>query len=139
MDATLMKFKRFEEHSHQLENTRIKANYDRLLCRFRLLTLPDNTQSETEVITDKYLLLSPFHNGRFTLNDVDYQLKIRWFLIWHSSIIKPNSRSQDKAKRDSKNVIIPELLPYKRKTSIMLCIYVFLITSLKIGLSLYAV
>ena len=128
-------------------------SYDRFTGRFTLTTLlaktnnqdnnnasPNTSQSPTpkpvsikRVLSSKNVFFSPFSSLAFRLNGVDYQTSISWFLLWRSSIYQANTIG----KATPTNRLIKELLPHRRRRTILLSSYMVMITSIKLGLMLF--
>ncbi|MCL1149578.1 hypothetical protein [Shewanella ulleungensis] len=72
------------------------------------------------------IILSPWRKQQIMVNNIPYNLTIRWFVLWRSSLTPQQSAPQ----RPS----IEELLPQRRRKSIMIALYVGLISTIKLTL-----
>lgn len=106
-------FERMQTAEHEIENNLISVSYDRLSTRFSI-------RANEKIIFSKLLLFLPIHNANLSLGENTYKLKIRWFILWRSSLSL------------NKKIIIKELLYRRRKRSIGLFIYFLLISLIKI-------
>ena len=117
-----MQFKRIESQTHQIDDTSLRTSYDRYTGKLTLSSLRDGA-----VLASKNIFLSPFSSRSFCLNEKQYQLRASWGIIWQSCIvevIKPHN---------STRTIIKELLPQRRRRTIIVCSYVAMINLIKIA------
>ena len=150
-----MNITRFDTQSHQLNASVINVSYDRWTGRFTLTTdliqtnanhhdeicnSPTSTKSRPlapvnikRVLSTKNIFFNPFSHMAFRLNGIDYLVSVSWFMIWRSSVFQTNSL----ADANQSTVSISELLPRRHRRSIILCSYVAVITSIKLGLMLF--
>ena len=116
-----MAFKRIQQQTHQIGDSKIEVSYDRFTTRFRI------TSNGKEVYS-KLLLFWPIHKATLTLpanrqnqGGQQYELGIFWFIIWSAklSLFEGSSKNPDL----SNKLIIPELLEIRRRKSIGILIY----------------
>jgi len=112
-----MAFERIHKQTHIIAGTTVRVCYDRFTSRFEV-------KSESEVIYSSLLLLLPIKNVDISINKQKFTLKIRWFILWQSTLV------------NSTGVVVSELLYRRRKKSINLFIYFMLISSIKIAIGL---
>ena len=116
-----MAFKRVQQQTHQIGESKIEVSYDRFTTRFKI------TSNGKEVYS-KLLLFWPIHKATLTL-PVDQQnqggqqcnLRILWFIIWSAklSLNKESSKNLELGN----HLVIPELLEIRRRKSIGILIY----------------
>jgi len=116
-----MRFERQQHKTHLIDNHKIEVSYDRFTTRFSL------SINEQWVYT-RLLLLGPWRKQNLIINDIPYYLSIRWFVLWRSSLTPQQSSPQ----RPS----IKELLPQRRRKSIMIALYIGLISTIKLTLGI---
>lgn len=116
-----MRFERQQYKTHLIDNHKIEVSYDRFTTRFNL------SINEQRVYT-RLLLLGPWRKQQLMINDIFYYLSIRWFVLWHSSL----TPQQPSPQRPS----ITELLPQRRRKSIMIALYIGLISTIKLTLGI---
>ncbi|MGI2174633.1 hypothetical protein [Shewanella ulleungensis] len=114
-----MRFERQQHKTHIIDDQKIDVRYDRFTTRF---SLSINEQR----VYSRLLLLSPWRKQQIMVNNIPYNLTIRWFVLWRSSLTPQQSAPQ----RPS----IEELLPQRRRKSIMIALYVGLISTIKLTL-----
>jgi len=110
---------RQQHKAHLIDNQKIAACYDRFSTRFSLSV---NQQQ----VYSRLLLLSPWRKQHIIINNIPYNLTIRWFVLWRSSL----TPAQPSPQRPS----ISELLPQRRRKSIVIAIYAGLISAIKLTL-----
>lgn len=113
-----MKFERTQTQSHKVANSTLHVFYDRLSTKFVL-------KENDKPIYSAFLGLLPIRKSVILINGEFYTIKIFWLLLWQSKIVRKN------------DVIINELLNRRRRQSIVLLIYMALITGMKIGVFLF--
>ncbi|MBQ4889590.1 hypothetical protein A9267_11620 [Shewanella sp. UCD-FRSSP16_17] len=146
-----MKITRYDTQSHQLNGSVINANYDRWTGRFTLTTdliqnqkpinhSPPSAENQVlepvnikRVLGSKNIFLNPFSTMMFRLNGIDYLARVSWFVVWRSRIYQTKLA----ANTNQSTLSIEELLPRRHKRSIILCSYVAMITSIKLGMLLF--
>ncbi|WP_372943076.1 hypothetical protein [Shewanella sp.] len=114
-----MRFERLQHKTHIADNQIIDVCYDHFTTRF---SLSINGQR----VYTQLLLLGPWRKQNLMINHIPYNLAIRWFVLWRSSLTPQQSSPQ----RPS----ITELLPTRRRKSIMVAIYAGLISTIKLTL-----
>ncbi|MGB6135109.1 MAG: hypothetical protein WBG74_00845 [Shewanella sp.] len=114
-----MRFERLQHKTHIADNQIIDVCYDRFTTRF---SLSINGQR----VYTRLLLLGPWRKQNLMINHIPYNLTIRWFVLWRSSL----TPQQSSPHRPS----ITELLPLRRRKSIMIAIYAGLISTIKLTL-----
>ncbi|MCT8987439.1 hypothetical protein [Shewanella phaeophyticola] len=114
-----MQFERQQHKTHIIDNQKIDVCYDRFTTRFSL------SINEHQIFS-RLLLLSPWRKQQLMINNIPYNLTIKWFVLWRSSLTPQQSSPQ----RPS----IEELLPQRRRKSIMITLYLGLISSIKLTL-----
>lgn len=119
-----MTFKRIQQQTHQIGDSKIEVSYDRFTTRFRI------TSNGKEVYS-KLLLFWPIHKATLTLpanrqsqenqQVQQYDLSIFWFIIWSAklSLFEDSSKTLDLSNKR----VIPELLEIRRRKSIGILIY----------------
>ncbi|GGQ25336.1 hypothetical protein [Shewanella litoralis] len=116
-----MRFERQQHKTHLIDNHKIEVSYDRFTTRFNL------SINEQRVYT-RLLLLGPWRKQQLMINDTPYSLTIRWFVLWRSSLTPQQSSLQ--------RPFITELLPQRRRKSIMIALYIGLISTIKLTLGI---
>ncbi len=127
-----MKFKRIESQTHQIDGISLLTSYDRFTGRITLSSVSNKAVSNKAVLASKNMFLSPFSPRSFCLNDKQYQLRASWVLLWQSSIVEivqPHNTSVS---------IINELLPKRRRRTVMVCSYVAMMSLIKLAFLLTA-
>ncbi len=114
-----MVFERVQKQNHHVADSDLTISYDRFTTRFEM-------KVAEEVIYSSLLMFMPIRNRELSINNQLFTLKIRWFILWQSKL------------ENSKGVVIKELLYLRRRKSISLCIYFMLISSVKVGMVLFA-
>ncbi|WP_350431504.1 hypothetical protein ABIS04_14580 [Shewanella sp. H8] len=114
-----MAMTRQQHKEYLIDNRKIDVYYDRFTTRFSIVI---NQQR----IYSRLLLLSPWRKQQIMINNIPYNLTIRWFVLWRSSL----TPAQPSPQRPS----ITELLPQRRRKSIMIVIYGGLISAIKLTL-----
>lgn len=114
-----MAMTRQQHKEYLIDNRKIDVYYDRFTTRFSIMI---NQQR----IYSRLLLLSPWRKQQIMINNIPYNLTIRWFVLWRSSL----TPAQPSPQRPS----ITELLPQRRRKSIMIVIYGGLISAIKLTL-----
>ncbi|MGX9460799.1 hypothetical protein ACWXWU_06075 [Shewanella sp. A14] len=116
-----MAMTRQQHKAHLIDNQKIDVCYDRFTTRFSIVI---NQQR----IYSRLLLLSPWHKQQIMINNIPYNLTIGWFVLWSSSLT-PDQPSP-------LHPSITELLPQRRRKSIMIAIYGGLIITIKLTLGI---
>ncbi|MFT6255996.1 MAG: hypothetical protein ACJAT8_000526 [Cellvibrionaceae bacterium] len=116
-----MRFEPKQHKTHLIDNQKIDVYYNRVTTRF---SLSINQQQ----VYSRRLVLSPWRKQQILINNTPYNLTIIWFLLWRSSLT-PTQQSD-------RHPTIIELLPERRRKSIMIAIYFGLISSIKLTLGI---
>ncbi|KVX01139.1 hypothetical protein [Shewanella frigidimarina] len=114
-----MAMTRQQHKAHLIDNQKIDVYYDRFTTRFSLAVNEQRVYS-------RLLLLSPWRKQQIMINNIPYNLTIGWFVLWRSSLTPDQSSPQHPS--------ITELLPQRRRKSIMIAIYAGLISAIKLTL-----
>ncbi len=114
-----MAFERIQEQAHTIAGSTIVVSYDRFTTRFKI-------KKENEIIYSALLLFLPFRNADVAINNQLFTLNILWFILWQSKLVNTDG------------IVITELLERRRKKSIGMFIYFLLLSSIKIGIGLFA-
>jgi hypothetical protein len=114
-----MAMTRQQHKVHLIDNHKIAVCYDCFSTRFSLSV---NQQQ----VYSRLLLLSPWRKQQIMINNIPYNLIIRWFVLWRLSL----TPDQPSPQRPS----ITELLPQRRRKSIVIAIYAGLISAIKLTL-----
>ena len=114
-----MAMTRQQHKVHLIDNQKIAVCYDHFSTRFSLSV---NQQQ----VYSRLLLLGPWRKQLIMINNIPYNLTIRWFVLWRSSL----TPDQPSPQRPS----ITELLPQRRRKSIVIAIYAGLISAIKLTL-----
>ena len=114
-----MAMTRQQHKAHLIDNQKIDVYYHRFTTRFSLAVNEQRVYS-------RLLLLSPWRKQQIMINNISYNLTIRWFVLWRSSLTPAQPSPQ--------RLSITELLPQRRRKSIMIAIYAGLISSIKLTL-----
>ncbi|RPA30994.1 hypothetical protein [Shewanella frigidimarina] len=114
-----MRFEPKQHKTHLIDNQKIDAYYDRFTTRFSLAVNEQRVYS-------RLLLLSPWRKQQIMINNIPYNLTITWFVLWCSSLTPAQPSPQ--------RLSITELLPQRRRKSIMIAIYAGLISTIKLTL-----
>tara|TARA_R110000796_G_scaffold191617_5_gene308323 strand:+ start:7215 stop:7586 length:372 start_codon:yes stop_codon:yes gene_type:complete len=114
-----MAMTRQQHKAHLIDNQKIDVYYHRFTTRFSL------SINEQQVFS-RLLLLSPWRKQQIMINNIPYNLTITWFVLWCSSLTPAQPSPQ--------RLSITELLPQRRRKSIMIAIYAGLISSIKLTL-----
>lgn len=96
-----MSFERFHQHRHIVGGNSVCFSYDRFKTKFEVKVGDSITYS-------KYLLFWPKHKATVQIGSSSYGLCVYSFLIWRSYLKKDNS------------VVVKELLPKRRRRSLIL-------------------
>ena len=116
-----MAMTRQQHKAHLIDNQKIDVYYDRFTTRFSLAVNEQRVYS-------RLLLLSPWRKQQIMINNISYNLTIRWFVLWRSSLTPAQPSPQ--------RLSITELLPQRRRKSIMIAIYAGLISAIKLTLGI---
>tara|TARA_R110001592_G_scaffold197427_1_gene445415 strand:+ start:2439 stop:2810 length:372 start_codon:yes stop_codon:yes gene_type:complete len=116
-----MAMTRQQHKAHLIDNQKIDVYYHRFTTRFSLAVNEQRVYS-------RLLLLSPWRKQQIMINNISYNLTIRWFVLWRSSLTPAQPSPQ--------RLSITELLPQRRRKSIMIAIYAGLISSIKLTLGI---
>ena len=116
-----MAMTRQQHKAHLIDNQKIDVYYDRFTTRFSLAVNEQRVYS-------RLLLLSPWRKKQIMINNISYNLTIGWFVLWRSSLTPAQPSPQ--------RLSITELLPQRRRKSIMIAIYVGLISAIKLTLGI---
>lgn len=114
-----MAMTRQQHKAHLIDNQKIDVYYHRFTTRFSLAVNEQRVYS-------RLLLLSPWRKQQIMINNISYNLTIRWFVLWRSSLTLAQPSPQ--------RLSITELLPQRRRKSIMIAIYAGLISAIKLTL-----
>ena len=114
-----MAFERIQTEIHMTSDDKVVVYYDRITTRFHI-------KHGDTVVYSSYLIFLPFRKDEIIIGNQAFILKIRWFILWQSKLLKND------------NVIIKELLSRRRKKSIGLFIYFLLASTVKVGIGLIA-
>ena len=116
-----MAMTRQQHKAHLIDNQKIDIYYHRFTTRFSLAVNEQRVYS-------RLLLLSPWRKQQIMINNISYNLTIRWFVLWRSSLTPAQPSPQ--------RLSITELLPQRRRKSIMIAIYAGLISAIKLTLGI---
>ena len=116
-----MAMTRQQHKAHLIDNQKIDVYYHRFTTRFSL------SINEQQVFS-RLLLLSPWRKQQIMINNIPYNLTITWFVLWCSSLTPAQPSPQ--------RLSITELLPQRRRKSIMIAIYAGLISAIKLTLGI---
>jgi hypothetical protein len=111
-----MKFERIQTQRHEISDSTIDVSYDRFTTKF---VVKENDMP----IYSAFLGIGPFRKSEIAINGNSYTLEIFWLLLWQSKLKSKGS------------VVINELIARRRRQSIVMLIYMAIITSMKIGLT----
>jgi hypothetical protein len=111
-----MNFERIQSQKHEIADSTIDVLYDRFTTKFVV-------KENSALIYSAFLGICPIRKSEIVVNGNSYSLEIFWLLLWRSKIINKGS------------VVINELLARRRRQSIVVLIYMAIITSMKIGLT----
>lgn len=114
-----MSFKRIQQQTHLIAGSTVLVLYDRFTTRFTI-----KKEDSDSIIFTCYLAFLPFRKAKIDINYHPFILKIRWFLLWRSTLINESG------------VVIKELLERRRRQSISLGIYLLLVSSIKFSVIL---
>lgn len=114
-----MQFERQQHKTHIIDNQKIDVCYDRFTTHFSLSINEQRVYSQL-------VLLSPWRKQQLMINNIPYNLTINWFVLWRSSLTPQQSSPQHPS--------IEELLPQRRRKSIMIALYLGLISTIKLTL-----
>ena len=104
-----MGFERFQNHQHVVADNVIDVSYDRFTTKFEIKV------NDVVAYTERFWLW-PSHKAVIKLDSRPYLLSVYWFLLWGA-----------KLKKDGE-IVVGELLPKRRRSSIILLGYgVFII------------
>ncbi len=105
-------FERIQKHQHFVNGQPLAAYYDRITTKFSL-------EYQGKLVLSKYLLFWPSHKAKVQINAGTYTLKITWLLVWNAYL------------KANKKVVVKELLPQRRRRSVILLGYFIVITSIR--------
>jgi hypothetical protein len=111
-----MNFERIQSQKHEIADSTIDVLYDRFTTKFVV-------KENNALIYSVFLGICPIRKSEIVVNGNSYSLEIFWLLLWRSKIINKGS------------VVINELLARRRRQSIVVLVYMAIITSMKIGLT----
>jgi len=111
-----MRFERIQTQRHEVSDSTIDVLYDRFTTKFVV-------KENNAPIYSAFLGIGPIRKSGIVVNGSSYTLEITWLLLWQSKL-----KSKD-------SVVINELLARRRRQSIVMLIYMAIITSMKIGLT----
>ncbi|MCW8108941.1 hypothetical protein OPS25_10595 [Alteromonas ponticola] len=99
-----MSFERLQTHQHLVAGSDLDVSYDRFTTKFEL-------KVDGSAVYSKYLLFWPKHNAVIQIHSKPYSLNVYWFLLWGAKL------------KNAHTVIIKELLPKRRRRSIVILGY----------------
>ncbi|WP_133406859.1 hypothetical protein [Parashewanella tropica] len=107
-----MAFKIIESESHFIDGNKLTLKYHRFSTKLEI-------SFNDELLQTRYLFFAPYRTIRFQADEHEFNIKILWIIFWRSRLYQ------------AEELKVAELLPQRRRKSVILMSYTLFIASLK--------